>query len=252
MQTARTVLALIVREMTESYGRSPGGHLWSILQPVATIALLSLVFSLSFRAPTLGTNFQLFYATGVLPFQLYMQGGNKVASALGYSRHLMRFGRVTFLDPLIARFVLVAITHSVVFAVVLSGIYVFYDLRVSLEIPSILLAFGLAAGLGLGIGTLNCALFAVSPAWRQIWLVLSAPMFILSSTLFTYESIPISFREYLWYNPLIHIVGLMRRGVYASYDAPYVSVAYVLGVSMVALFLGLAFLKRYHWRALVA
>jgi len=58
--------------------------------------------------------------------------------------------------------------------------------------------------------------------------------------------VPANYREYLWYNPLVHIVGLMRRGFYPTYDATYVSVTYVFGVALVTLVFGLIFLKRYH------
>jgi hypothetical protein len=47
----RTITALILREMATTYGRSPGGYLWAVLEPVAGVALLSLVFSLALRNP---------------------------------------------------------------------------------------------------------------------------------------------------------------------------------------------------------
>ncbi|MCX7288621.1 MAG: hypothetical protein NTW20_13985 [Rhodobacterales bacterium] len=67
-RTSRSVVALMLREMSTTYGRSPGGYLWVILEPVGGIALLSLVltFGLRVKSPGLGINFPLFYATGVL------------------------------------------------------------------------------------------------------------------------------------------------------------------------------------------
>ena len=47
----RTVLALMLREMATTYGRSAGGYLWAILDPVLGIALLSVLFSLALRHP---------------------------------------------------------------------------------------------------------------------------------------------------------------------------------------------------------
>ena len=34
VQTFRTISALIMREMQTTYGRSPGGYLWAVLEPV--------------------------------------------------------------------------------------------------------------------------------------------------------------------------------------------------------------------------
>ena len=39
----RVVFALIIREMSTTYGRSAGGYIWAILEPVGAIALMSLV-----------------------------------------------------------------------------------------------------------------------------------------------------------------------------------------------------------------
>ena len=67
----RAIGALVLREMATTFGRSPGGWLWAVAEPVAVIALLSFAFSLAFRSPSLGTSFPLFYATGYLPFLLF-------------------------------------------------------------------------------------------------------------------------------------------------------------------------------------
>ena len=103
----------------------------------------------------------------------------------------------------------------------------------------------LAALLGLGIGVINCYLSAVFPVWDQAWSILNRPMFLLSTIFFVFEDVPWQFQGVLWYNPLIHIIGLMRRGFYPTYDAAYVSVSYVLAVSLIPLALGLVVLNRY-------
>ena len=70
--------------------------------------------------------------------------------------------------------------------------------------------------------------------------------YIISCIFFTFETIPLPYRDYLWYNPLVHVIGLMRRGFYGTYDASYVSIPYVAGLSFVCMVTGLIFLRRYH------
>ena len=41
---ARTVVALMLREIATTYGRSPGGYVWALADPILGIALLTLVF----------------------------------------------------------------------------------------------------------------------------------------------------------------------------------------------------------------
>ena len=47
----RTVVALILREMATTYGRSAGGYVWAILEPVLGVALLSVVFGMALDIP---------------------------------------------------------------------------------------------------------------------------------------------------------------------------------------------------------
>ena len=70
----RVLFALVVREMSTRFGRSWGGYLWAIVEPVGGILLLTFIFSLALRKPPLGTNFALFYASGMVPVLPVQQG----------------------------------------------------------------------------------------------------------------------------------------------------------------------------------
>lgn len=236
----------MLREMATTYGRSPGGYIWAVLEPVGGVAILSLAFSLMFTSPALGTNFPLFYATGLLPFMAYSELAMKLGQALRFSRPLLFYPSVTYLDAVLARFLLNALTQMAVFYVIMTGILVIFDTRCILNVPAILNALGMAMALGLGVGTLNCFLLTKFALWERIWVILNRPMFIISSIFFLPESIPPPFRDILWFNPLVHVVGQMRRGFYATYDAPWISALYIYGISLGALVLGLIFLGRYH------
>ena len=246
MASFRAIVALILREMASSYGRTPGGYAWAILEPVAGIAVLTAVFSVVFRDPPLGISFPLFYATGMLPFMTFTSVNAKVAQSLSYSRPLLAYPSVTFVDAILARFVLNYLTELMVVYLVFTGIMLFFDTRVILDFPSLALAFGVLGALALGLGTVNCFLTTAFPIWQQVWSILMRPMFILSGVLFIYDDIPEPLRDWIWYNPLIHIIGLTRRGIYASYDASYASPLYVLGVAGVGGLTGLLLLRRYH------
>lgn len=240
----RTIMALMLREMATTYGRSPGGYLWAVLEPVAGIALLSVIFSVAFRSPAIGTNFPLFYATGVLPFMSFTTISNKLAQSLNFSRQLLAYPAVTYIDAILARFVLTLLTEMMVAFVVLGGILLIFDTRVIPDFPTILNALALAGALGLGVGTLNCYLTTRFPVWQQIWGVAMRPMFLISCVIFLYDSIPEPYRGWLWFNPVVHAVGLMRRGFYTTYDATYVSQVYVLAFAGLCLVAGLTLLHR--------
>ncbi len=242
----RTIMALVLREMVTTYGRSPGGYVWAVLEPVAGIALLSVIFSAGFRSPALGTSFPLFYATGMLPFLMYTDVSGKVALSILFSKPLLAYPAVTYLDAILARFLVNLLTQLLVAYIVLFGIMIIFDTQIVPDYPTIVLAFALATILALGIGTLNCYLFIRFPVWQRAWSILMRPMFIISGIFFLFETIPEVYRDILWYNPLVHIIGMMRRGFYANYDGTYISVTYVVGLSMMCMMIGLLLLHRSH------
>lgn len=246
----RTILALILREMSATYGQSPGGYVWAILQPIGFIVILSIGFSLLVRSPSLGTSFLLFYATGFLPFDLYSTLTGKVQGALKYSRPLLAYPRVTWLDTILARFTLNVLTYLTVSCIVITSILIFVNNKSVLDMQNIMLGFSMAAALGLGAGIMNCLLVGLYPVWAIIWAVLSRPMFLASGVLFIYEDVPGAAQTVLWWNPVMHATGLMRKGFYSTYNGSYISVQYGFGIAMLLIAVGLFFMRSHHQRVL--
>ena len=240
------MVALILREMSTKYGRTPGGYFWAVAEPLAAILFLSLGFSLIVRSPSLGTSFLLFYATGYLPFGLYNTITNTTQGALRYSSSLLKYPAVTWVDAIVARFLLNGLTQVVVGALLLGGIMALVDAHARFIPGPVLEGTILALILGLGVGTLNCVLTGLFPLWSTIWSVLTRPLFIASGVLFLYEDLPPLGQQILWYNPLVHVTGLFRTGFYPTYTGAYISHVYVLCVALVLLALGLLLMGRYH------
>ncbi len=250
LRMARTVVALMLREMATTYGRSAGGYIWAVLEPVLGVVLLTVLFSMALRSPGLGSNFPLFYATGYLPFAMFSGLANKTAASIRYSRPFLAYPSVTFVDALIARVVLNVLTNVAVIAIVIGGIFVIYQLPGPVDMASVFEALLLVALLGSGVGVLNCYLMTAFPIWEHIWHILTRPLFLVSGIFFLYDLMPAKAQDLLWYNPLIHCVGLMRRGFYPTYEASYLSRAFVVGVALTLLLAGLALLERNHRKLL--
>ncbi|WP_415405223.1 ABC transporter permease [Tateyamaria sp. SN3-11] len=242
----RTILALVLREMSTSYGKSPGGYIWAILEPVAAIGILTAIFSLGFRSPSIGVNFPIFYATGIVPFLMFIDVSGKIAGSLNYSRALLSYPSVTFVDAMIGRFIVNMMTQLMVAYVVLFGIVMIFDTRTAPDLPTIMLAFAMVGALSFGVGAINCFMFTMFPIWQQVWSVFTRPLFIISGILFIYDSVPEPYAWYLWFNPLVHVVGTMRSGFYFNYVADYATPTYVFGIAFGFMLIGLVFLRKFH------
>jgi capsular polysaccharide transport system permease protein len=244
--TLRTVAALILREMATTYGRRPGGYVWAVIEPIGGILALTVLFSMFLHVPPLGSSFSFFYATGMIPFLIFTNISNKLSSALSYSKQLLAYPRVTIIDALLARLILNTLTQLVVSALTLGGLLLVQDTGTTFVIDKILLAHVMAIALGTGWGILNCLLMSAIPLWKGIWSILTRPLLLLSGVIFMYHMIPLPYREWIWFNPLIQVVGLMRGGFYPNYDAAYVSVPYLVFMSLLPGAIGLLFLRRYY------
>lgn len=242
----RSFTALVLREMTTTYGRSPGGYIWAILEPVAGIVVLSIVFSLIMRTPGLGTNFMYFFAGGLLIFTLYSTTSTAAASSVRFSRALLEYPAVSFIDALLARFLLNAMTQLLIMFIVFTGIILIYDLRPILRWPPIFLALTMTLSLGFGVGVMNCYLTTAYPVWERVWAIMNRPMFFISGVMFIPEALPWRLREYLMWNPLVHLTSEMRKGLFATYDAVYVDPIYVFSIALGLTALGLLLLRRHH------
>ena len=87
--TLRAVSALILREMATTYGRSPIGYLWAVLQPAISIFVITFVFTLIMRTPPLGTNFVIFYASGFVPYTMYRTINTSLSASIQFSKSLL-------------------------------------------------------------------------------------------------------------------------------------------------------------------
>lgn len=235
----RVLGALVIREMITRYGRSSLGFAWAILEPAAFIALLSVLFSQIAHTPPLGQSFVMFYATGYVAFHWFHDISNVSARSVFVNRPLLAFPPVTPLDTVFARFLLQSVTGFAVALLIFGASIAFFVDQFLVNPAPILLSFVLACILGLGAGLANCWAFAHSRSWELIWGIVSRPLFLVSCVFFTFESMPAFVRDVLWFNPLIHLVGLVREGFYPTYDASHVSVVYVLAVGLALITAGL-------------
>jgi capsular polysaccharide transport system permease protein len=250
LQRLRVLFALVVREMGTRFGRAAGGYIWAIAEPLGGILLLAIAFSLALRAPPMGSSFILFYSTGIIPFHLFNVMSKGVSGAVSSNRGLLTYPVVTALDAVMAKAMLNFLTLSMVATILFTGIIVGVGVHVNLQLGAVALAFVMAATLGLGIGTLNCVLFGFFPTWKNMWSVLTRPLFILSGIFYTFESVPREFQVVLWWNPLVHVIGMMRAGFYGAYDPHYVSLPYVFGIAGATFAVG-AYLLRRHTAFLI-
>ncbi|MGK6317816.1 ABC transporter permease [Neorhizobium sp. DT-125] len=237
----RIVAAFIIREIATRYGRSPGGYIWALLEPMAFIALMSLLMSSIGRIPAIGDSFPLFYATGFLAFNLYKGMEAYLTSSISANKALMSYPNVAPIDPVIGRFVLQGATSFVVSAVILGGAMLTTRHSLNLQWAYILEAVAYAWLLALGVALMNIVLFFRFPLYEKIFGILMRPLFILSGIFYLPSQMPHPFSDILLDNPIVHIVMLFRKGFYGVRAAEGLDLWFLSETSLMMLFIGLLF-----------
>lgn len=250
LPTLRTVTALMLREMSMRYGQSVLGYLWALLSPLIMILVLTVAFSFLQKTPRLGTSFLMYYASGHLVFAIFGQISGPLTGALRFSRPLLRFPTVIWLDTILARFLLNGLTAVIVFFMLLYGIAHFSGHGTRFDLAPVLVALGLAIALGFGFGVLTCYVFLEAPLVGRLWGFASRPLFIASGVLFLYEDFPEGLQAWLVWNPLMHVTSLARSGLFPGYNPGFVSVPFVALVALFMTVLGLLLVRQHHHRLL--
>lgn len=244
-QMGRTIVALVLREMSATYGRNPGGYIWAILQPVASIAILVIAFSIILRSPSLGTNFPLFYATAILPLRMFQELSQVTGTSMIYNFPLLGYPRVTYVESFLSRAFLCILTQIMVSSIIFTAIFIGYGIRPTIDFVPVLVAYGAMICLGLGIGLFNCYAIITFPLWKTVWAIITRPLVLISGMFYIYEELPVLAQDILWYNPLMHLTGLTRSGFYLTYRPDYIDLAYVFPCAAVPAFFGALLLYRF-------
>jgi capsular polysaccharide transport system permease protein len=228
------------------------GYLWAIIEPLLHVTAYALLFGYVLkRHNPLGGNLILFMVTGVIPYLLYSRLAGYISSSVQDNRVLLNLPPVKPLDFVVSRAVLETSKHVVV------GFFVFLGLVVGVTsdaIPQHPLELAEAvigiAAFAVGVGMINIVIRLFIHNWMVIFGIINTPMFLLSGIWFLPAQIPMPYREYLLYNPLMHYIMWFRSGVYRSLNPVDLDRGYALGWSFGVVVLGLTVLRVFRRKVL--
>ena len=236
----QVIYALVLRETKTRFGAHRLGYVWALLEPIIWIATFGAMYYFLGRLAPPGMGVVEFLVTGIVPFLLFRSLATRLTAAVDSNRGLLFYPRVRPLDVVAARAVLEFATHMVVFVLLMGGTALVNG-RLTLDQPlEVLAGLALAGGLGASLGLSFCAASVYSNvAERLLGPVLMRPLFWMSGIFYSVEALPSAARNVLLYNPVLHVIDLIRGGVFPGYEARHVNAWYPLGWVLVLSFLGL-------------
>ena len=244
-----SIRALILRELQTRFGQYRLGYLWVFLEPLLSIGIMVLVFG-TIRQKTLpGISYEVFLLNGIIPFFMFRTGVTLGISATESNKGLFSYRSVKPIDALIARNILEFILKMMAYFCFSLGL-IWFGYSISFDaIPQLLSYWVLLFFFMLACSLVFLVLGDFSKELNKIISALFLVIYLTSGILYSIHIIPPQYREYLLYNPLIHIFESMRHAVAPTYQlVPGISLSYFIVWLIVTMFVGLVLYKRFERR----
>ena len=236
----RELIALLVkRDIAIRYKRSFLGLLWTLLNPLLTSLVLWFVFIniFSARLPD-GTEFAPYLLAGVLLITFFIQGFNQAADSIAQgSGILMKI----YVPPQVFAFA-GALSNAVNFCFGLFALaFVSYITAagVALSFPLTILVIFFMLIYITGLGLLVSIAYVRYDDTRSIFAILISFMMYLSPIFYPKEILSGTMLKVVNANPLTSFLDVFRYVFSGTGSASWADWAYIAGVSITVLFIGI-------------
>ena len=236
----RVIQSFIVREFKQHRAGARLGLLFYILEVIAAMMVLALLFSLIGRQSVFGDSIMLFMLTGIAPFLAFMRLSSQIGGVAQMASQYGRSPLLTVTGFSVSHTLVTLVATPLAMGVVCGFLYVLGVIsalphRIEFLIASMLLA----VSIGFGVGLFNAVVGFYVPPWRPIYELLTRGLFFLSGIFYVPDHLPPAMRDVLAWNPLVHVVALSRKAFYDTYPTDVLNYTYVYGWALGALFIGL-------------
>ncbi len=237
----RVVYALIIRETRTRFGDSILGYGWALLEPILHIGMLSIAFAILMQGrPPIGTQFFVFYYTGLIPYHVFVHSSGSMTYAVTSNGPLLQLPLVTTFDVILARGLLELATDLIVAAVILAGILAIGIGHLPSDFAGLAAALGLVWLFACGWGFINAAVNACCKSWDKIWNQIARILYFCSGIFYVPGMMPGWIRDILWWNPVLHGVDWFRSSFFEDYEPFWLDRTYLALAAGLTLLLGLA------------
>ncbi len=232
--------ALFLRETLDRFFGSRAAWAWLLIEPAMHIGFIGTVWGMLRRNSMGGIDVTMWVILGMLSFFLFRRTSVQTLHARDCNNAFFAFRQVRPFDVALARAGVEAFSMFFVFVFILGaaamlGLNVLPD-----NILQVLLALLGLWLFGLGYGLVTSVCMRLVPDSGHIFQILMMPLYLISGVIMPLTFIPMPYREWLLWNPLVHGLELVRLGFFSNYHTLDVSFAYLYSWVLGSLSLGMA------------
>jgi len=244
------IFALVLREVRGRFGAKRMGAFWFVFEPLAHVLLITAIMTVVRQRTIPGMDAPVFLVTGIVPFLLFRNIALRGMEAINANQGLFAYRQIKPFDCMLVRAIVEFLMMACVYIVLIFGLgfWCGYDVSVSHPLEWLGL-IGLGLLLGLSMGLIFAAIVNALPELRTFIRLLFLPLYLLSGVIVPPWRLPEQLLVWLTWNPLLHLIDLIRAAIFSHYPyTPQISLTYVMGFVLVALFIGMAVYRARHRR----
>lgn len=231
--------AVVLRDIRSRFFNHGLGFLVVPMLPVAHIAILLTIYTVTGRQAIFGEDLALFFATGLVPALTFSYISRQMAFSVLSNKNMLGFPAVRLLDIMLARSFLELI--GIVISIMCVGtILVVIGSPLLPQSPQdALFAMIFTIILSIGIGIIVSVISAILPVFAMIYSLSVVIVYLSSGAPIYLHVFPEKLLYFCSFNPVFHAVEWMRGAYYLGYPTQHLDKTYLIMWSLISLSAGL-------------
>ncbi len=226
---------LVSKDFKLKYRRSILGVLWSVLNPLLTMIVLSAVFSQLFRFQI--ENYPVYFILGQTLFAMMTDGVGEAMSSIIDSASLIKKVKVNKLVFPIEK-VLFALVNYAFSLIAIFLVMTFFQIQPTILLCMIPVVVLMVSIFSLGLSFLLSSLATFFHDFLHLWGVLVTLWTYLTPLFYPVDILPEWMLSLMWFNPMYHYVSMMRNVALYGVFPGWTEIAICLGMALVTLVVG--------------
>ena len=240
--------ALFLREALDRFFGSRAAWAWLVVEPAMHIGFMSCLWGMMRKNSLGGINVTMWIILGMLSFFLFRRTSVQTLHALDCNKAFFAFRQVRPFDVALMRagveaFSMFFISSSILGVAALAGLEVLPD-----DPITVLLALAGLWLFGLGYGLVTSVCMRLVPDSGHIFQIFMMPLYLISGVIMPVAYIPMPYRDWLLWNPLVHGLELVRLGFFSNYHTLDASFSYLYSWVLLSITLGLTLYRAFETR----
>ena len=234
------ILYISILELKVRYKGTILGFIWSVIEPLAQLAILYAVFS--FLSNT-GENFIIHLFTGLIMVQLFSRGTTQGMVSLFLKKPIILSINVPkMMFPISS-----VLTHLWMFFIeiaILFGFVGIFQLEIGIASITLVLVFGLLTILTIGVAILISVIVSYFRDFQTIWGIVTMSLIFITPVFWYVEDMPEQYADIFLLNPLATLMEMAHQSLLFNSFPSNFELLYSIGTSFGILLVALLLFKK--------